>query len=101
MLLQIVSKLIKVIIRILGIQTEADLGLWTNMEVVLRMVPTTSTILPVTLNTTIGTTKRIMKHILLNCCQYLLKGLQNHFHTQILVKLPKILHCFQLSFHCC
>ena len=38
MILQLVSELIRMIVRILGVQAEADLGLQTNMEVMLRIV---------------------------------------------------------------
>ena len=56
------------IVRILWVQAEADLTLRTFMEIVLRMVPTTSTKLPISPNTTLRTTKRIMEDILLNRC---------------------------------
>ena len=61
------------IIRILGVQTEADLTLWTFMKVMLRMKSTTFTEFPIASNTTIGTAKRIMKDILLNCIQHFLE----------------------------
>ena len=59
------------IVRILGVQAEANLSLRTLMKVVLRMVSTTFTKLPVSSNTTFGTTKRIMEDILLNRGQHL------------------------------
>ena len=66
MILQIIFKLIEMIVRILGIQAEADLTFWTLMKIVLRVVTTTSTELPITLNTTLRTSQRIMKYVLLN-----------------------------------
>ena len=57
------------IIRILGVQAEADLALRTFVKIVLRVVTTTLTKLPVPLNLTFRTTKRIMKDVLLNRCQ--------------------------------
>ena len=81
-------------IRILGVQAEADLTLRTLMKVVLRMVSTTFTKLPIPTNTTLRTTQRIMKDILLNRGQHLPEQLQSHFHTQILLKLLKGLHRF-------
>ena len=59
------------IVRILGVQAEADLSLRTLMKVVLRMVSTTSTELPIPSNTTFRTTQRIMKDILFNRGQHL------------------------------
>ena len=82
------------IIRILWVQAEADLGLQTYMKVMLRMVMTTFTILSIATNTTIGTTNSIMKHVSLYDCKNLLKHLQCHSQTQILLKLLKGLHCF-------
>ena len=67
MILQTISYLIKIIIRILGIQTKASLTLRTFMKVVLRMESTMFTELPTPSNPTIGTAKRIMKYVLLNC----------------------------------
>ena len=61
------------IVRILGIQAEADLTFWTLMKIVLRMVSTTPTKLPISSNTTLRTTKRIMKDVLLNHGQNLLE----------------------------
>ena len=60
MILQVISKLIEMIVRILWVQTEADLGLWTNMKVMLWMEMTVSTILPITLNMAIRTSYSIM-----------------------------------------
>ena len=59
------------IVRILWVQTEADVTLRTLMKVVLRMVTTTSTELPISSNTAFRTTKRIMEDVLLNRCQNL------------------------------
>ena len=59
------------IVRILWVQAEADLTLWTLMKIVLRVVSTTLTKLPIPLNTTLRTTKRIMEDVLLNRCQNL------------------------------
>ena len=59
------------IVRILRVQTEADLTLWTLVKIVLRVVTTTFTKLPVPLNTTLGTPKRIMEDVLLNRSQHL------------------------------
>ena len=59
------------IVRILWVQTEADLTLRTLMKVVLRMVTTTSTEFPIPSNTTLRTTERIMKDVLLNRGQHL------------------------------
>ena len=53
-------------VRILGVQAEADLTLRTLMKVVLRMITTTFTKLPIPPNTTLRTTERIMEDILLN-----------------------------------
>ena len=61
------------IVRILGVQAEADLALRTFVKIVLRVVTTTLTKLPAPLNTAFRTTKRIMKDILLNRCQNLLE----------------------------
>ena len=61
------------IVRILGVQTKTNLGLWTLMKVMLRMVMTMFTKLPVTSNMTIRTTEGIMKHMLLNRGQHLLE----------------------------
>src|SRR6202000_854201 len=86
------------IVRILWVQAEANLTLRTLMKVVLRIVSTTSTKLPITSNTTLRTTERIMEDVLLNRGQHLPEGLQSHFHTQILLKLLKRLHGLQLPF---
>ena len=59
------------IIRILQIQTKAELGLQTFVKIVLRVVLTPSTKLPIPLNTIIGTTNRIIKNDLLDRDQYL------------------------------
>ena len=59
------------IIRILGVQAEANLTLQTLMKIMLRVISTTSTELPVTSNATFRTTKRIMEDVLLNRGQYL------------------------------
>ena len=59
------------IVRILRVQAEADLTLRTFMEIVLRMVTTTLTKLPVTSNPTLQTTERIMEDVLLNRAQNL------------------------------
>ena len=59
------------IVRILGVQAEADLTLRTFMKVVLRMVTTTSTKFPIPSNTALRTTKRIMEDVLFNRGQYL------------------------------
>ena len=59
------------IVRILGVQAEADLTLRTFMEIMLRMVMTMFTKLPIPSNTTFQTTQRIMKDILLNRSQHL------------------------------
>ena len=58
-------------VRILGVQTEADLTLRTLVKIVLRMVTTTFIELPISSDMTFRTTKRIMEDILLNCCQNL------------------------------
>ena len=58
-------------VRILWVQTKADLALRTLMKVVLRMVTTTFTKFPISSNTALRTTKRIVKDILLNRAQYL------------------------------
>ena len=60
-------------IRILRIQAETDLTLRTLMKIVLRMETTTFTKLPISSNTTLRTTQRIMKDILLNRGQHLLE----------------------------
>ena len=54
------------IVRILGVQAEADLTLRTFMKIVLRMVTTMFTKLPIPSNTTLRATKRIMEDVLLN-----------------------------------
>ena len=59
------------IVRILGIQAEADLTLQTVMKIMLRMVMTMLTKLPIPSNTTFRTTKRIMEDVLLNRGQHL------------------------------
>ena len=59
------------IVRILGVQTEADLTLRTFMKIVLRVVTTTLTKLPIPLNSALRTTERIMEDVLLNRCQNL------------------------------
>ena len=82
------------IIRILWVQTEANLRLREYMKVMLRMEPVMSTVLPITTNTTIGTSYSIMIHISLYSCKNLLKHLQSHSHTQILLKPLKGLHGF-------
>ena len=61
------------IVRILWVQAEADLTLQTLMKVVLRMVSTTLTKLPIPSNTALRATKRIMEDVLLNRCQHLLE----------------------------
>ena len=61
------------IVRILWVQAEADLTLWTLMKIVLRVIMTTSTKLPITSNTALRTTKRIIEDILLNRGQNLLE----------------------------
>ena len=58
-------------VRILWVQAEADLTLRTLMKIVLRMISTTSTKLPITSNTTFRTTERIMEDVLLNRGQHL------------------------------
>ena len=58
-------------IRILWIQTKADLTLRTLVKIMLRVVTTTFTKLPISSNTTLRTTKRIMEDVLLNCSQNL------------------------------
>ena len=63
----------KMIVRIFEVQTKADLGLWTYMKVVLRVVMTMSTILPIAMNPAIRTPYSIMKHIGLNSSQNLLE----------------------------
>ena len=59
------------IVRILWVQAETGLTLRTLMKIMLRVVTTTFTKLPIPSNTTLGTTQRIMKDILLNRGQYL------------------------------
>ena len=59
------------IVRILWVQAEADLTLQTLMKIVLWVVTTTLTKLPIPSNTTFGTTQRIMEDILLNRGQHL------------------------------
>ena len=59
------------IVRILWVQTEADLTLRTLMEIMLRMVTTTSTELPIASNMAIRTNERIMEDVLLNHNQHL------------------------------
>ena len=86
--------IIKVIVRILGVQAEADLTLRTLMKIVLRVIMTTFTKFPIPSNTTLRTTKRIMEDVLLNRGQNLPERLQSHFQAQILLKLLKHLHCF-------
>ena len=54
------------IVRILWVQTEADLTLQTLMKIMLRVVMTTFTKLPIPSNTTLRTPKRIMEDVLLN-----------------------------------
>ena len=54
------------IVRILGVQAEADLGLQTYMKVVLRIKTTMSTILPITSNMAIRTSYSVMIQISLN-----------------------------------
>ena len=59
------------IVRILGVQAEADLTLRTFMKIVLRVETTMFTEFPIPSNMTFRTTQRIMKDILLNCGQHL------------------------------
>ena len=59
------------IVRILGVQAEADLTLRTFMKIVLRVVMTTPTKFPIPSNTALRTTKRIMEDVLFNRCQNL------------------------------
>ena len=59
------------VVRILWVQAEADLTLWTLMKIMLRVVTTMFTKLPIPSNTTLRTTKRIMEDVLLNCSQHL------------------------------
>ena len=59
------------IVRILGVQTEADLALRALVKIMLRVVMTTFTELPVPSNTTLRTTERIMEDVLLNRGQHL------------------------------
>ena len=54
------------IVRILWVQAEADLTLRTLMKIMLRVITTTFTKLPISSNTTLRTTKRIMEDVLLN-----------------------------------
>ena len=58
-------------VRILWVQAEANLTLWTLMEIVLRVETTTFTKLPIPLNTTLRTTERIVKDDFLNRGQHL------------------------------
>ena len=53
-------------VRILGIQAEANLTLRTFMKIMLRVVTTTLTKFPISSNTALRTTKRIMEDVLLN-----------------------------------
>ena len=87
------------IIRILWVQTKTDLGLETYMKVVLWVKMTTLTVLSITTNSAIRTSYSVMRYILFNSHQNLLKCCQSHSHTQILLKLLKGLHCPQLPFH--
>ena len=59
------------IVRILWVQAEADLTLQTLMKIMLRVVTTTFTKLPIPSNPTFRTTKRIMEDVLLNHGQHL------------------------------
>ena len=61
------------IVRILWVQTEADLTLWTLMKIMLRVVTTMFTKFPIPSNTTLRTTKRIVEDVLLNHSQHLLE----------------------------
>ena len=61
------------IVRILGVQTETDLGIWTYMKIVLRVVTTSPTELPITMNSAIRTSYSIMIHVGLNGHQNLLE----------------------------
>ena len=61
------------IIRILAVQTKADLRLWTYMKLVLRVIMTMFTKLPIAMNLAIRTTNSIMIHISLNGHQNLLE----------------------------
>ena len=61
------------IVRILQVQAETDLGLWTYMKIVLRVIPTMLTKSPIPMNTAIRTPYSIMKHIgVRGTAQYLL-----------------------------
>ena len=53
-------------VRILWVQAEADLTLQTLVKIMLRVVTTSPTKLPITSNMTLRTTKRIMENVLLN-----------------------------------
>ena len=59
------------IVRILWVQAEADLTFQTLVKIVLRVVTTRFTKFPIPSNTTLGTTKRIMKDVFLNHGQHL------------------------------
>ena len=61
------------IVRILWVQAEAHLTLQTFMKIVLRVISTTPTKLPIPSDLTLQTTKRIMKYIPLNRSQHLLE----------------------------
>ena len=52
-------------IRILWVQAKADLTLRTLVKIMLRVVTTTFTKLPISSHTTLRTTQRIMKDVLL------------------------------------
>ena len=58
-------------VRILRVQTEANLAFWTLMKIVLRVETTTFTKLPIPPNTTLRTTERIMEDVFLNRGQHL------------------------------
>ena len=73
MLLQIISYLVEMIVRILGIKTEENLGLQTYIKVMLRVVTTMFTKLPITMNLAIRTAYSIVIHISLNGHQNLLE----------------------------
>ena len=60
-------------VRILWVQAKADLTLQTLMKIMLRVITTTFTKLPIPSTTTLRTTKRIMEDVLLNCGQHLLE----------------------------
>ena len=61
------------IIRILWVQTEADLRLREYVKVVLRMITTTLTKLPIATNPAIRTPYSVMIHVSLNGHQNLLE----------------------------